>query len=189
MPTPHYAVCRLVRALSHDHVPVVDGQVLVRTDTGAVELDIGSRRVQSASILGVDALPEAPEDKIYLWNRCFWAYSETGWLRLGNQRSAGLLDAPDAVCVVSRTKGDFLSLALSADTLVVPPADLGPPGDLVELEVTGTLSHTFTLGGETFGGPNTSPRTDAWVITFHAGGDQVLRWRVLPCRPFLDYPY
>ncbi|MDD4538558.1 MAG: hypothetical protein PHT80_06045, partial [Lentisphaeria bacterium] len=42
---------------------------------------------------------------------------------------------------------------------------------------------TFTLGGETFGGPNTSPRTDAWVITFHAGGDQVLRWRVLPCRP------
>ena len=134
----------LVRATSATQVPVSDGQVILRPDTGAVEADIGSARVRLTGVEGVDEL-----------------------------------------LVIRQEDGDFQMLHITQDTEIVPPAKIDGYGREIKVEVTDTHMFSFTIAQETFGGSEYvgAILSNSWLVTFHKGYGNVIRWRVEPLRP------
>lgn len=185
--TERSVACSLVRAPAGETVPVSDGQVILRADTGEVEFDIGNRRVSAGGAggtIGVDALPEVPQDRIYLYLGNFWAHDGTKWVRLGGC-TVGTPDARPERVRITAAGGDFQMLHLAHDTEILPPRDLEEYGREIRVEVTDTHYYSFTLGQETFGGIGQVSAVDSnsWLVTFHRGWGNTVRWRVDPLRP------
>lgn len=73
-----------------DQAPVIDGQLIVCTDTGSTYRDIGTRRIQISKDLEiVSSLPLAPlSNKIYyLRPDSLYVYSGDDWFILTHQNS------------------------------------------------------------------------------------------------------
>ena len=174
----------LVRAPSATQVPVSDGQVILRPDTGAVEADIGSARVRLTGVEGVDELPGQPLDRIYLCRGQFWAHDGTDWVKLGGG-TVSYKVADSKRVVIRQEDGDFQMLHITQDTEIVPPAKIDGYGREIKVEVTDTHMFSFTIAQETFGGSEYvgAILSNSWLVTFHKGYGDVIRWRVEPLRP------
>ena len=174
----------LVRAPSATQVSVSDGRVVLRPDTGVVEADLVSGRIRLTGVEGVDELPEHPLDRVYLYRGQFWAHDGERWRRLGGGTVSVRTADSDRV-VIRPEDGDFQMLHITRDTEILPPSDIEGYGREIKVEVTDTHMFSFTIAQETFGGAEyvSAIASNSWLVTFHKGFGNVIRWRVEPLRP------
>lgn len=176
------AMLALVRAASGAHVPFRDGQVIIRTDTGTVEADIGGGRIVLSGIEGVDSLPSAPLDRLYLCGGAFWAHDGTSWVRICGRPRATAERTVAGEWFLGVRDGDIQTLRLAADTYFRLPEDM-EAGDVFEAVVTGTDEHSFSIGRTSYGGPRTLPRHSAWLLHLLKDGTGTVRVTAVPCEP------
>ena len=74
---------KLKYALSSDTVAVENGSLLIRTDTGRMEVDLGGVRHDITDVRQAAELPLAPVmGKLYIHGDGLWLHNGTSWIQL-----------------------------------------------------------------------------------------------------------
>jgi len=192
-----------IRVSSQDTVPIKNGQLIFRTDTGKIELDESGRRVSLGPIVGVDSLPSTPDDKIYLCNNNFWAYDSSSreWIQLGGPIPGQCSDLTannlEINARISINDGTYQYIDLNryvANYLRIYPPKLTQVWQKVELQVDHTLKGYFSIvggqgeygttpnGGNNGYAPYGEP-VESWLVTFYLDMTNRMRWTVQPLLP------
>lgn len=76
-------ILKLRQALSSKYVPINNGTLLMRTDTGRLELDLGDTRFPISDIATVTSLPLAPVNgRLYFYAGDLYIRYDNAWKQL-----------------------------------------------------------------------------------------------------------